>query len=103
MPGLAMSGVPTMRPVPPVWKWILGVFTLGSFTPIIMPFLAYFLASTLGCRLNEAGSHPCLLAGRDIGETLYTMAMMMWLAFLTFPLMALALVGWIIVWVRRAR
>lgn len=98
-----MTGVPIARPVPPVWKWLLGLFTLASFAPILLAFLASFLATALGCRLNEAGAHPCLLAGRDIGETLYTMGMMFWLAILTFPLMALALVGWLIVWVRRAR
>ncbi|WP_424814419.1 hypothetical protein [Roseococcus sp. YIM B11640] len=90
-------------PVSRFWKVLLGIFTVIAWAPIAMAFAASGIASALGCRVNEAGTNPCLLAGFDIGEALYTMFMMMWLAFLTLPLLLITLVGWIIVWVNRAR
>lgn len=94
---------PPPTPVSRPWKVILIILTVVAWLPIALAFAASGIASTLGCRLDEGGSHPCALAGHDIGDTLYAMAMMMWLAFLTFPLIPLTAAGWLIVWVKRAR
>lgn len=92
---------PPLKPVPRPWKLVLAALTIVGWAPIVLAFAASGIASSLGCRLNEAASHPCTLAGHDIGSTLYTMFMMFWLAFLMAPLMAVTIVGWLVVWVRR--
>lgn len=94
---------PPLTPVQRPWKVILGILTVAAWLPIVLAFAASGIASSLGCRLNEADSHPCLLAGHDIGNTLYGMFMMLWLAILAAPLMAVTMIGWLVVWVRRAR
>jgi hypothetical protein len=101
--GKTMVDRPPLTPVSRPWKIILIILTIAAWLPIGFAFAASGIASSLGCRLNEAGNNPCLLAGHDIGDTLYTMFMMFWLAILTMPLMAISIIGWLVVWVRRAR
>jgi hypothetical protein len=44
-----------------------------------------------------------MLAGHDIDDAFYTMFMVFWLAIPTMPPIAITIIGWIVVWVRRAR
>ena len=39
--------------------------------PLLGAFSAFELAETLGCTLNAADTHVCMLMGIDIGERLY--------------------------------
>jgi len=64
-------------------------------------FTAGWIATSLGCVLNEGDVHPCPFHGFDLGEMLYGMAVMGWFALGTLPLgaivLALLLLAWIIV------
>lgn len=66
-------------------RWVLGIVTFLAWSPILSVLTASAMADVLGCRLNEARAHPCLLAGQDIGELLYAMFVMGWFGLLTFP------------------
>ena len=44
-----------------------------------------------GCRLDEGSPHPCIVHGRDIGDTLYSMRLMFWFGMLTVPVGAIGL------------
>ncbi|WP_206931429.1 hypothetical protein [Roseococcus thiosulfatophilus] len=72
-------------PGPGLMRWALAVVTLLAWSPILSVLTAAALADVLGCRLNEGTPHPCLLAGQDIGGTLYAMFVLGWLGLLTFP------------------
>ncbi len=48
----------------------------------------------LGCPLNEAGAHACLLFGRDIGGALHMMFVSHWFAMMTIPVAVMVLVVW---------
>ncbi len=49
------------------------------------------LAHLTGCRVDESRSHPCPVAGFDLGGLLYTLLMMGWLLIPLLPFMALTL------------
>ena len=58
-------------------------FVLWMFWPMIPVVIAGVIASCCGCEVDEGGIHPCVIFGKDIGETLSTMGMMVWLVPLT--------------------
>lgn len=80
---------------------------LACLGPMISLFVAAGIASHYGCTLHEGFVNPCVVAGRDIGETLYTMAVMGWMMMLTLPLGAAVLAAWIlteiVAWMRARR
>lgn len=75
--------------------------------PMISVFVAAAIASHYGCTLHEGFVNPCVVAGRDIGQSLYTMGVMGWMMLFTLPIGALVLAAWIgieiVARVRRAR
>ncbi len=76
---------------------ILLVAILGiALAPVLSVVAASGVASGMGCRLNEADAHPCLVAGFDAGELLYSMFVLGWLALATLPLGAVALLIWLV-------
>lgn len=75
---------------------------LVALAPLLMTLIAGLIADSLGCRLDESGSYPCLVGGVDIGELLSLLGVMGWLSLVTIPFGALAglifailaLIGW---------
>jgi hypothetical protein len=68
---------------------------LIGLAPLGCAILAYQIAVSLGCRLDEGSVHPCLFMGQDIGGLLYAMGMMGWLMLATIWLLLLAPILWI--------
>lgn len=58
---------------------------LWTFAPILSVLIASTVASGFGCQLDEGGSHPCMVAGTDLSELLYSMFVMGWFFFVTIP------------------
>ena len=69
---------------------IFGIL-LVAFAPVISVAVAGGIANANGCDLDEGSVHPCIVNGRDIGSTLYTMGVLGWFMLATIPL-GLALV-----------
>lgn len=61
--------------------------------PLLVALLAGFIAQCLGCTMDEGGTTPCLLWGRDISSVLYGMFMCGWLAMLTIPAGFMGVIG----------
>ena len=81
-----------------------GIILLWMILPMISVLTASAIADASGCTVNEGSSHPCIVAGTDIGDTLYTMFVMGWMFFLTVPTGLVALVLFtVIVLVKRVR
>jgi hypothetical protein len=90
--------------------WILLTLllvTLVAWAPLLAVLVASSAASAFDCRLDEGSTHPCLVAGADIGPALYVLGVSGWLMLAAFPLMLLTLVAWVgvVIWaiVRRLR
>jgi hypothetical protein len=83
-----------------VFLW-LGIsfvlIVLLALAPLLSALLAGAIADALGCGLDEGGATPCPFMGHDLGEPLVVMLGLGWLAILTLPLGAAALVIWLVI------
>lgn len=61
------------------------LIALWTFLPLLCVFGSIAVADALGCRVDEGGTYPCMVFGRDIGETLNVMFVMGWFSFFTIP------------------
>jgi hypothetical protein len=75
-----------------------AVIALLTGWPVVLATVAGVTASVNGCTLNESGVHPCIVAGRDVGSTLYSMGMTPWFLIALIPLGAIAVVAWTTGW-----
>ena len=67
-----------------------------SISPFISAMVAGTIADRYGCDLDEGSIHPCIVNGEDIGDTLYTLGVLGWLALATIPLGMIALAVYLI-------
>ena len=78
--------------------WIvLSLLLLVMLAPVTSVAVAGCLANAYGCQLDEGSVHPCVIAGTDRGELLYTLGVLGWFMLLTLPAGALALAIWFVV------
>jgi hypothetical protein len=80
-----------------------GVILLWMFSPMIPVVIAGAIASKCGCQLDEGGTHPCIVFGRDIGGALYSMGVMGWFGLLTFPSGFIALIVFTVMIIRERK
>jgi hypothetical protein len=67
------------------------------------------IAEMNGCQLDEGSVHPCMVNGRDIGQTLYTFGVLGWLGIATIPIglvllgiyLLIAAIYYLVKWYRR--
>ncbi len=83
-------------------RWIVMAIVLVVIlcviaAPIISVVIAGSIADAHGCVLNEGSINPCIVDGKDMGQTLYTMGMMGWLMIATIPAGGVALIIWLVV------
>jgi ABC-type Fe3+ transport system permease subunit len=77
--------------------WIvLAAILIVTAAPLISVIVAGSIAEANGCTLHEGFVNPCIINGRDVGQTLYTMGMMGWLMLASIPLGGIALVVWLV-------
>lgn len=66
---------------------------LLAIAPLLIAFLSFTIAKVLGCPVDEASSHPCMVFGLDLGSAFYVLAVLGWFSIVTVPLGAIVLVG----------
>jgi hypothetical protein len=90
---------------------VIFLILVLAFSPFIGAMAAGTIAEAYGCQLDEGSIHPCLVNGRDIGETLYTFGVLGWLGLATVPIgmvvlvvyLLAALIYYLVKWSRRPR
>jgi hypothetical protein len=65
-----------------------------ALTPVISIAAASWIAGLSGCRLDEAGTYPCMIAGRDWGEIFGLMFILGWFMPITLTFGVFALIPW---------
>ncbi|MDQ6860687.1 MAG: hypothetical protein M3032_05975 [Verrucomicrobiota bacterium] len=75
----------------------LVVIALITLAPVGSVAFAGLVANSHGCQLDEGSVHPCVIVGKDYGETLYTLGVLGWLMLITLPAGALAFLVWLII------
>ena len=67
----------------------LTLILLGALLICLLPVAGVLISTAIaelaGCRLDEAGSYPCLVLGHDLGGLLSTLFVSGWFALLTLP------------------
>ena len=77
--------------------WILGILGLVvivvfTTAPLISAGIAGSIATANDCRLDEGSIHTCVVNGRDLGPTLYSMGVLGWFMLATIPIGLVVLV-----------
>lgn len=62
--------------------------------PIAAVALSSVLASAWGCTVNESGTTPCLVGGRDAGPLLSDLFVSGWWMLISLPVGGALLLGW---------
>jgi hypothetical protein len=79
-------------------KWfrvLIAAAIAMCLLPMASLLLALLTANIGGCQLDEGSEHPCLLAGHDLGSTLYAMSVGGgWIAIAALPVLGSALLFW---------
>ncbi len=77
---------------------LFRIVMVGMLTVCTLPFLSLAISVALAdfgqCQLDEGSVHTCLIAGLDLGPTLYTMSVGAWFGLVTLPLLAATLLLW---------
>jgi hypothetical protein len=74
-----------------------GIILLWMLWPVLSVLAAGTIASSGDCQLDEGSVHPCVVFGRDVGETLYNLFVMGWFGLITLPTGALAFIAFSVV------
>jgi hypothetical protein len=77
-----------------IYVVVLGLIVLIALAPVLSVVVSSAIANAAGCALDEGGSHPCVIGGKDWSEALYTMFVLGWFMLLTLPAGALAFAVW---------
>lgn len=87
------------------FRALMSVLLLACLSPFLLMAAAESMAQIYGCKLDLASVHPCIVAGRDMGQDLLTTGAMGYFLFITLPVAAAVVGAWIIVelvaWARR--
>jgi len=79
----------------------LVLILLLAAAPILVAVGAGTYAANHGCVLHEGFVNPCIVDGKDVGQTLYQLGVLGWFAIATVPLglgaAAILIVAWIVV------
>ena len=85
----------TSRRFPSLAYWLafllIILFMIG---PLLAANIAESVAESHGCALHEGFATSCIIGGTDRGDLLYSLFVMGWLFFVTFPLGFILLVAW---------
>ena len=71
------------------WMIYLVIAFIGVL-PVLLAMLVGAIADWAKCELNEGSVGPCVIAGRDVGNVLYTMFVCGWFSLITLPAALLA-------------
>lgn len=66
------------------WLVYLVIAFLGVL-PLLTALLAGAIANLAKCELDEGSVHPCVIAGKDVGNLLYAMGVGGWFTLMTLP------------------
>jgi len=75
-------------------RWQYRILLIGlaiTLSPLISVLVSSAIAQANGCTLHEGFVNPCVVMGRDIGDSLYAGFVMGWLMLLTLPVTAILL------------
>jgi hypothetical protein len=73
---------------------LLVLILLIALGPAIVAVGSQLVAEALGCEVNLNYVIPCVIGGKDYGETFYDLGFAIWYSYLTLPLGGVLLAVW---------
>jgi len=80
-------------------RWITRLFAITTLGPVLIWLgcvgAVLYLSGIHGCHITEAGVQPCVIFGRDIGQSAATMGILAaWGPLLIGPVVAASAMAW---------
>ena len=75
---------------------LLILIVLIAFGPAIISVGSQEIAEALGCQVDLNRAIPCVIRGKDYGETFYSLGFTIWYSYLTLPLGGVLFVIWLL-------
>ena len=70
---------------------LILLFTLG---PALIALTSQFTAEAFGCKADLNRVIPCVIGGKDYGQTVYDLDFAIWYSYLTLPIGGVLLAIW---------
>ena len=67
---------------------------LFTFGPALVAVISQFIAEGFGCQVDLNRVIPCVIGGKDYGQTFYDLGFSIWYSYLTLPAGAALLGIW---------
>jgi len=75
---------------------LLILIALIAFGPAIIALGSQEIADGFGCQVDLNRAIPCVIHGKDYGETFYNLGFAIWYSYLSLPLGGLLFVIWLV-------
>jgi hypothetical protein len=77
-----------------IFAVLLVLILIFTFGPALVAVGSEFVAEAFGCETNLNRAIPCLIGGKDYGQTFYDLGFLIWYSYLTLPIGAALAAIW---------
>jgi TRAP-type C4-dicarboxylate transport system permease small subunit len=75
---------------------LLILILLVAFGPALIAVVSQTIAEWLGCQVDLNQVIPCVIGGKDYGQTFYDLGFLIWYSYLSLPAGAVLLAIWLV-------
>jgi hypothetical protein len=75
---------------------LLILIFLVAFGPALIAVISQTIAEWLGCQVDLNRVIPCVIGGKDYGQTFYDLGFLIWYSYLSLPAGAVLFAIWLV-------
>ena len=75
---------------------LLALIFLVAFGPALVAIVSQLIAEAFGCRVDLNRVIPCVIGGKDYGQTFYDLGFLIWYSYLSLPAGAVLFGVWLV-------
>jgi hypothetical protein len=75
---------------------LLILILLIAFGPALVAVISQTIAEWLGCQVDLNRVIPCVIGGKDYGQTFYDLGFLIWYSYLSLPAGAVLFAIWLV-------
>jgi TRAP-type C4-dicarboxylate transport system permease small subunit len=75
---------------------LLIIILLIAFGPALVAVISQTIAEWLGCQVDLNRVIPCVIGGKDYGQTFYDLGFLIWYSYLSLPAGAVLFAIWLV-------
>src|SRR5262245_61498284 len=77
-----------------IFAVLLVLILAFTFGPALVAVGSEFVGEAFGCKTDLNRAIPCMIGGKDYGETFYNLGFLIWYSYLTLPIGAVLAAIW---------